>query len=109
MKRSQSILCASLLTLAISSTAFAGNIGGMKANSAGNIAGLSTGNIAGLSTGNIGGLSTGNIGGLSTGNIGGLSNSGTRGDISAPRARVDIDTGFDFASYFFMFFSSLVY
>jgi hypothetical protein len=93
MKRFQSIICASLLTLAISSTAFAGNIGGMKANSAGNIAGLSTGNI----------------GGLSAGNIGGLSNSGTRQTFSGPRARVDIDTGFDFAGYFFMFFSSLVY
>ncbi len=99
MKRFQSVLCASLLTLAISSTALAGNIGGMKANSAGNIAGLSTGNIAGLSTGN--------IAGLSTGNIAGLSNSGTQGNISSPRAKVDIDTGLDFASYFFMFFSSL--
>ena len=101
MRRLQSILCASLLTLAISSTAFAGNIGGMKANSAGNIAGLSAGNIAGLSTGN--------IAGLSAGNIAGLSNSGTRQTFSGPRAKVDIDTGFDFASYFFMFFSSLVY
>jgi hypothetical protein len=87
--------------LAISSTALAGNIGGMKANSVGNIAGLSTGNIAGLSTGN--------IGGLSTGNIAGLSNSGTRANISRARGKVDIDTGFDFAGYFFMFFSSLVY
>ena len=93
MKRFQSILCAALLTLAISSTAFARNIGGMKANSACNIAGLSTGNI----------------GGLSTGNIAGLSNSGTRGNISGLRTKVDIDTGLDFGSYFLMFFSSLLY
>ena len=37
MKRFQSILCASLLTFAISATAFAGDIHGVTTNSTGNI------------------------------------------------------------------------
>ena len=67
MKRFQSILCASLLTIAISSTALAGNISGAPAP-AGNISGLS-GNISGL-LGNISGL-LGNISGF-LGNISGV-------------------------------------
>jgi hypothetical protein len=62
MKSIRKTACASLLTLAIASTAMAGNIGGMKTTKDGNIGGLST------SAGNIGGLraTTGNIGGLRT-------------------------------------------
>jgi hypothetical protein len=71
MRRFQSILCASLLTLAVSTAAFA---------STGNISGLSTGNISGLSAGNISGLSNGNISGLSNGNISGLKGRNTLAD-----------------------------
>ena len=62
------MLCASLLTLSISSAALAGNIYGLSATGTGNIYGQSaTGNIYGQSaTGNIYGQSaTGNIYGQS--------------------------------------------
>jgi hypothetical protein len=65
MKRFQSILCASLLTLSISSAAFAGNISGKDGNisgTPGNISGT-PGNISGT-PGNISGIA-GNISGLS--------------------------------------------
>ena len=65
MKSLKPLVCASLLTVALSTSALAGNIGGLKTTSAGNIGGLKT-----TSAGNIGGLRTnrtGNIGGLSTG------------------------------------------
>jgi hypothetical protein len=60
MKRFQSILCASVLTLSLSSAAVAGNISGR----AGNISGAPTqdGNISGKK-GNISGIA-GNISGL---------------------------------------------
>ena len=77
MKRFQSILCASLLTLAMSSAAFAGNISGAPTRD-GNISGA-PGNISGAPTrdGNISGA-PGNISGAPTsGNI-----SGTPGNIS---------------------------
>jgi hypothetical protein len=64
-------LCTVLLTISISSSVFAGNIGGMRTN--GNIGGMRTnapGNIGGMRTnGNIGGMRTnasGNIGGMRT-------------------------------------------
>lgn len=61
MKRFQSILCASLLTLAMSSAAFAGNISG--APNSGNISGA-PGNISGTpNSGNISGT-PGNISGF---------------------------------------------
>ncbi len=70
MKRFQSILCASLLTLSISSAALAGNISGR----AGNISGAPTadGNISGTPSkdGNISGKD-GNISGIA-GNISGF-------------------------------------
>lgn len=70
MKRFQSILCASLLTLSISSAALAGNISGKD----GNISGSPTtcGNISGTPSkdGNISGKD-GNISGIA-GNISGL-------------------------------------
>ena len=50
MKRFTSILCASLLTLAMSSAALAGNITTLRN---GNITTLSAGNITTLSAGNI--------------------------------------------------------
>ena len=65
MKSLKPLMCASLLTVAISTSVMAGNIGGLKTTSTGNIGGLKT-----TSAGNIGGLRTnrfGNIGGLSTG------------------------------------------
>jgi hypothetical protein len=67
MKRFQSILCASLLTLSLSSAALAGNISGKD----GNISGIS-GNISGTPSkdGNISGKD-GNISGIA-GNISGL-------------------------------------
>jgi hypothetical protein len=78
MKRFQSILCTSLLTVAISSTAFAGNISGVHTN--GNISGKqSAGNISGVtSTGNISGIKTsGNISGVAnSGNIAGIASAG---------------------------------
>jgi hypothetical protein len=64
MKSVRPIICASLLTLALSTSAVAGNIGGMRTTSAGNIGGLRTSRA-----GNIGGLRTN-----ATGNIGGLRN-----------------------------------
>ena len=51
MKSPNSVICASLLTLAISTSAMAGNIGGLKTTSAGNIGGLRTNSV-----GNIGGV-----------------------------------------------------
>ncbi|HSE34332.1 MAG TPA: hypothetical protein VLA93_22350 [Pyrinomonadaceae bacterium] len=73
MKSPKPTICASVLVLVLSTSAMAGNIGGMKTTSAGNIGGLKTnsaGNIGGLRTsrtGNIGGLrSNDNIGGLNT-------------------------------------------
>ena len=65
MKSLKPLVCASLLTLAISTSAMAGNIGGMRTTSAGNIGGMRT-----TSAGNIGGLRTsrvGNIGGVRAG------------------------------------------
>ena len=68
MKRFQSILCASLLTLAMSSAALAGNISGAPASENGNISGApapetsKNGNISGRN-GNISGA-PGNISGL---------------------------------------------
>lgn len=50
MKRFKSILCASLLTLSMSSAALAGNISGGKA---GNISGGKAGNISGGAPSNI--------------------------------------------------------
>ena len=82
MTKIKSTIVALVLTLTLSATAFAGNIGGMRAQSAGNIGGMRT-----QSTGNIGGMkadATGNIGGMKAisfssdlsimiaGNIGGL-------------------------------------
>ena len=62
MTRFKRTLCAVMITVGISSSVFAGNIGGMRTTSAGNIGGMRT-----ASTGNIGGLRTnGNIGGLRT-------------------------------------------
>jgi hypothetical protein len=72
-------ICALVLTITLSSSALAGNIGGLRTNAAGNIGGLRT-NAAG----NIGGLrisATGNIGGLRTSsavNLDGSSNSSGR-------------------------------
>ena len=63
MKRIQTILCASLLTLAMSSAALAGNISGAPAPISGNISGEArNGNISGRN-GNISGI-PGNISGL---------------------------------------------
>lgn len=67
MKRFQSILCASLLTLSLSSAALAGNISGKDGNisgAPGNISGAPTtdGNISGRD-GNISGIA-GNISGF---------------------------------------------
>jgi hypothetical protein len=62
MTRFKRTLCAVMLTIGIASSAFAGNIGGMRTNSAGNIGGMRTN-----SAGNIGGMRTnavGNIGGM---------------------------------------------
>jgi hypothetical protein len=85
MKSARSTLLTLSLTVALSSTAFAGNIGGMRTTSAGNIGGMRT-----TSAGNIGGMrtdSTGNIGGMRTnslGNIGGLRNNPAYGsDLSS--------------------------
>lgn len=64
MDRLKSTICALIVTITISSTALAGNIGGMRTTSAGNIGGMRT-----SSAGNIGGMRTssaGNIGGLRT-------------------------------------------
>ena len=79
MKRFQSILCASLLTLAMSSAALAGNISGAPTKD-GNISGKG-GNISGA-PGNISGA-PGNISGT-PGNISGTPGniSGTPGNIS---------------------------
>lgn len=75
MNRFRPTICALVLTITLSSSALAGNIGGLRTNAAGNIGGLRTnaaGNIGGLrtsATGNIGGLrgsSTVNIDGSST-------------------------------------------
>jgi len=71
MKRFQSVLCTSLLTIALASTALAGNISGAPN---GNISGVA-GNISGVSKdGNISGTSKdGNISGIaSPGNISGV-------------------------------------
>jgi hypothetical protein len=70
MKRFQSVLCASLLTLSLSSAALAGNISGAPTPN-GNISGAPTqdGNISGKD-GNISGIA-GNISGIA-GNISGL-------------------------------------
>jgi hypothetical protein len=57
MKSLKPIVCASLLTVAISTSAMAGNIGGMKTTSAGNIGGLRTSRV-----GNIGGVRAGTPG-----------------------------------------------
>ena len=54
MKSLKPLVCASLLTVAISTSAMAGNIGGMRTTSAGNIGGLRTSRV-----GNIGGLRAG--------------------------------------------------
>ena len=62
MKFLKTTLCASLLSLALTTPTLAGNIGGMRTSSAGNIGGMRTNQV-----GNIGGLKTeksGNIGGL---------------------------------------------
>jgi len=82
MNHSKSTLGAILLTVSLTTTALAGNIGGMRTSSVGNIGGMKnvSGNIGGMKSvsGNIGGLETettdetvsitnsivGNIGGL---------------------------------------------
>ena len=64
MKSFQLMILTLTLMVTLSSTAHAGNIGGLRTNAAGNIGGLRTN-----SAGNIGGLRTnaaGNIGGLRT-------------------------------------------
>jgi hypothetical protein len=59
MKSLKPLVCASLLTVAISTSAIAGNIGGMRTTSAGNIGGLRTSQV-----GNIGGLRAGTPGNI---------------------------------------------
>ena len=64
MTRFNHTLCAVMLTVGISSSVFAGNIGGMRTTTAGNIGGMRT-----TAAGNIGGMrttATGNIGGMRT-------------------------------------------
>jgi hypothetical protein len=56
MKSLKPVVCASLLTVAISTSAMAGNIGGMRTTSAGNIGGLRTNRV-----GNIGGVRAGTL------------------------------------------------
>ena len=73
MIRLNRTLCAVTLTVAISTSVFAGNIGGMRTTSAGNIGGMRT-----TAVGNIGGTRTGNIGGTRTNSPIDLSN-GTPG------------------------------
>ena len=100
MKRLQSILCASLLTLAISSTVFAGSITTLKTNDAGSITTLGTGSITTLGTGSITTLGTGSITTLGTGSITTLSarnRSGLRDGNFSP----------DLTDYFFMFWATL--
>ncbi len=55
MKRFQSTLCATLLTMALASTAFAGNITTLRTENSrnGNITTLKDGNITTLKNGNI--------------------------------------------------------
>lgn len=80
MKKLQSILCVSFLTLAISSVTLAGNISGAPAPDNGNISGRN-GNISGApapDNGNISGRDgnisgrNGNISGISVGDILGI-------------------------------------
>jgi hypothetical protein len=59
MSRFKSIIFLAVLTISISSTAFAGTIVGARTSRAGNIAGTRAGNIAGTRTGNIAGTSVG--------------------------------------------------
>ena len=54
MKSLKPVVFASLLTIALSTSAMAGNIGGMRTTSAGNIGGLRTSRV-----GNIGGVRVG--------------------------------------------------
>jgi hypothetical protein len=61
MNRFKPTICALVLTMTISSSALAGNIGGLKTNAAGNIGGLRT-----SSTGNIGGLRTNSVSSVDT-------------------------------------------
>jgi hypothetical protein len=75
MKKLKSTLLAVALIVVVSSTAFAGNIGGLR----------TSGNIGGLRT-------TGNIGGTrSAGNIGGMRTAGGTAPSIAPSSRFDLD------------------
>jgi hypothetical protein len=70
MKDLRSTVHVLVITLMISSTAFGGNIAGMRTTSTGNIGGMRT-----ASTGNIGGMRTssaGNIGGMRTSSVGNI-------------------------------------
>ena len=58
MNRLKSTLCISVLTMIVSSTAFAGTIVGARASRTGTIVGARTGTIVGARTGNIAGTST---------------------------------------------------
>jgi hypothetical protein len=86
MTRLKSILCASLVTFAISSTTIAGNI---------SVGKTSVGNIS------VGAASTGNIsvGAASTGNI--SVGAASTGNISIGKAEnLEATSGIDFAGYF---------
>ncbi len=73
MKNLQTVLCISVLTLAICSTAVAGTITGSRTNSAVNFTGSNAGTITGSSPGTITGSSFGTI-------------TGSRGDsLGAPK------------------------
>jgi hypothetical protein len=61
MKRFKVITYVAILTMTISSTAFAGTIVGARTNRTGTIVGARSGNIAGTRSGNIAGTRTGNI------------------------------------------------
>jgi|GEM_PF-2490616 len=56
MTRIKPTICAIALSMVLSSSALAGNIGGLRTTAAGNIGGMRTGNIGGTRTGNIGGM-----------------------------------------------------
>ena len=61
MKCFKAITYVAILTITISSTAFAGTIVGARTNRTGTIVGARSGNIAGTRSGNIAGTRTGNI------------------------------------------------
>jgi outer membrane lipoprotein SlyB len=86
MRSLQTILCISLLTLTLSSTAFAGTIRG---SSPGTITGSSPGTITGSSPGTITGSSPGTITGSSPGTITGSSPGTITGSKAEPQVLFD--------------------